>query len=62
MLLDACALMEAPSRGRCGDTIGEEAVNDAREEIPQVLRIALYGYDPVPVCRIRDEGVDALSA
>ena len=37
MLLDACAQMEAPSRGRRGDTVGKEAVSDAREEVLQIL-------------------------
>lgn len=62
MLLDACALMEAPSRGRRGDTVGKEAVSDAREEVLQILSITSCGYDEVLVGGIRNERIDAASA
>ena len=59
MLLDACALMEAPSRGRRSDTVGKEAVSDAREEVLQILSITSCGYDEVLVGGIRNERIDA---
>ena len=49
MLLDACALMEAPTRGRRSDTVGKEAVNDAGQESLQVLSFAVYCKDLVAV-------------
>src|SRR4029079_3828702 len=59
VLLDACALMKAPSRGRRDDTVGKEAVNDAGEEVLQILGFTSCGYDEVLVGWIRDERVDA---
>src|SRR4051794_35186170 len=59
MLLDAGALMEAPSRGRRSDTVGKEAVSDAREEVQQILSIAPCGHDQVLEGRICNERVDA---
>src|SRR3954452_22376871 len=59
MLLDPCALMEAPSRGRRSDTVGKEAVSDAREEVLQILGITPGGHDQVLVGGVCNERVDA---
>ena len=59
MLLDACAQMEAPSRGRRSDTVGKEAVSDPREEVLQILGITPCGHDQVLVGGICNERVDA---
>jgi hypothetical protein len=60
MLFDARSFVAAPSRGGGNDAIGEEAVDDAGQEILQVLDIAGDGDDLVPVSLICNEGIDAV--
>ena len=60
MLFDARAFPPAPGGGGGGDAIGEEAVDDAGQEISQVLGIVGNWNDLVPMRRIGDEGVDTL--
>src|SRR5215471_21483201 len=60
MLFDARAFLPAPGRGGGANAIGKEAVDDAGQEISQVLSIAGDGNDLVPVRLICNEGVDAV--
>jgi hypothetical protein len=60
MLFDARAFPPAPGGGGGSDPIGEEAVDDAGQEISQVLGIVGNWNDLVPMRRIGDEGVEAL--
>src|SRR5262249_40982612 len=60
MLFDARSFVPAPGCGGGGNAIGEEAVDDAGQEISQVLSIAGGGNDLVPVRLVRNEGIDAV--
>src|SRR6266545_6848995 len=60
MLFDARSFMAAPGCGGGSNAIGEEAVDDAGQEISQILGIAGDGNDLVPVSLICNEGVDAV--
>src|SRR4029077_9066112 len=62
MLLDACAQMEAPGRGRRSDTVGKEAVSDAREEVLEILGITARGHDQVLVGGIGNDALTRPSA
>src|SRR6516165_6909461 len=60
MLLDAGRFVMAPSRGGGRNPICEKAIDDAGQQIPQVLGIAGDGDDIVSMIWIGDEGVDAV--
>src|SRR5215510_7747245 len=60
MLFDARSFVSAPGCGGSSNAIGEEAVDDAGQEISQVLSIAGDGNDLVPVSLVRNEGIHAV--
>src|SRR6516164_3388111 len=60
MLFDAGSFVPTPGCGGGANAIGKEAVDDAGQEISQVLSIAGDGNDLVPMRLVCNEGVDAL--
>src|ERR1700751_449310 len=59
MLFDTRSFLPAPGRGGRSDAIGEEAVDDAGQEVSQVLSIVGAWNDLVPMRLVCNEGVDA---
>src|SRR5262249_19184897 len=60
MFFDASSFLLAPGCGGGSNTIGEEAVDDAGQEISHILSIAGGGNDLVPMRLVCNEGVDAV--
>src|SRR6266436_7828641 len=60
MLFDARSLIPAPGGSSSSDAIGEKPVDNAGQEISQVLVVSGHRKDLLPVSRICNEGIDAL--
>src|SRR5262249_14533228 len=60
MLFDTRSLLPAPGCGGGGNAIGEEAVDDAGQEISQVLSIVGDWNDLILMSLVCNEGVDAV--
>src|SRR5262245_61795100 len=60
MLFDTRAFLPPPGGGGGSNAVGEEAVDDAGQEISQVLSIVGDWNDLVPMRLVCNEGVDAV--